>query len=258
MKKAFLPSVCFAVLSTVAYEETVLAAQHETLVSENSQNTSIKYVDIDEGFLNLRESATTTAKVIATLIKDTEVVVYSEANGWSKVKVNGKVGFVSSQYLSPTKANGTEESVKTNNPVIKYVKVNSGTLNLRANSSTSSQVIMTLKNGTAVTVLSEANGWSKVKVAGKEGYVSSKYIVTNESNNSTNTKVSTSTNTSSNTETKYVNVSSGSLNLRASNSTSSTVLATLKKGTAVTVISEANGWSKVKVAGKEGYVSSKY
>ncbi|MGN7939942.1 SH3 domain-containing protein [Metabacillus sp. 22489] len=258
MKKAFLPSVCFAVLSTVAYEETVLAAQHETLVSENSQNTSIKYVDIDEGFLNLRESATTTAKVIATLIKDTEVVVYSEANGWSKVKVNGKVGFVSSQYLSPTKANGTEESVKTNNPVIKYVKINSGTLNLRANTSTSSQVITTLKNGTAVTVLSEANGWSKVKVAGKEGYVSSKYIVSNESNNSTNTKVSTSTNTSSNTETKYVNVSSGSLNLRASNSTSSSVLATLKKGTAVTVISEANGWSKVKVAGKEGYVSTKY
>ncbi|WP_409291900.1 C40 family peptidase [Peribacillus sp. SCS-37] len=60
--------------------------------------------------------------------------------------------------------------------------------------------------------------------------------------------------------TKYVNVSSGTLNVRKSPSTkpNATVIAKLKKNTAVTVYSESRGWAKVKAAGKTGYASSKY
>src|SRR5690606_21060803 len=58
-------------------------------------------------------------------------------------------------------------------------------------------------------------------------------------------------------KTSYVRVSS--LNLRAKASTSSKVLASLKKGTAVKHVgSVSKGWQKVKVGSKTGYVSVSY
>ncbi len=66
--------------------------------------------------------------------------------------------------------------------------------------------------GTAVTVQSDSNGWAKVTVNGKTGYVSSQYLT-----GKTNTAPSKpSTSTPAKTETKYVSVNSGSkLNLRS-------------------------------------------
>ncbi|WP_299087026.1 SH3 domain-containing protein [uncultured Metabacillus sp.] len=250
MNKVLLPTVCVAVLSTVAFEETVFADQKNS--GENALHSETKYVNIKSGFLNLRETPSTNATVLATLIKGTEVTVYSEANGWSKVKAAGKEGYVRSSYLSL--GNQSVSPAKTESAKItkKYVNVKSSSLNLRSNPSTSSQVITSLKKGMEVTVYSEANGWSKVKAAGKEGYVSSRYLT---SKNSEANPVKTET---SKTISKYVNVKSGSLNLRSNPSTSSQVITSLKKGMDVTVYSEANGWSKVKAAGKEGYVSSRY
>jgi mannosyl-glycoprotein endo-beta-N-acetylglucosaminidase len=251
MKRALLPTFCFAVLSTITLEETVFAAQSETVDSE-SVLISTKYVNVSSGFLNLRESASTRAKVNATLIKGTKVMVYSEANGWSKIEANGKEGYVSSRYLTSTNLAKSTSSPQTT----KYVNVSSGSLNLRKSGSTSAELITSLKKGTEVKVYSEANGWSKIEVNGKEGYVSSKYLISTNSNQST---ISTSeAPATAKTTTKYVNVSSGSLNLRKSGSTSGEHITSLKKGTEVTVYSEANGWSKIKVNGKEGYVSSKY
>ena len=54
----------------------------------------------------------------------------------------------------------------------------SSTVNFRSSASTSSTILGELKNGTAVTVLSTSNGWSKVSYAGKTGYISADYLVT--------------------------------------------------------------------------------
>jgi uncharacterized protein YgiM (DUF1202 family) len=252
MKRVLLPTVCIAVLSTVAFEEKVFAAQSDTLVSENTMKTTTQYVTISSGFLNVRENASTSSSVVTTLNNGTEVTVYSQENGWSKVKVNGKVGFVSLKYLTSTKTNiipSTQAS--TAKTTTKYINVSSGSLNLRKSASTSADIVTTIKQGTAVTVYSEENGWAKIIVSGKEGYVSSKYITSTKPEKGFNTIVMKTT-------TKYVNVNSGSLNLRNSATTSADIVTTIKKGTAVTVYSEENGWAKIKANEKEGYVSSKY
>ncbi|WLR55445.1 SH3 domain-containing C40 family peptidase [Mesobacillus subterraneus] len=57
-----------------------------------------------------------------------------------------------------------------------YVKINSGTLNMRNNPSTSGKVVSTLSKNEVVTVSSQLNGWAKVSAKGKAGYVSSKYL----------------------------------------------------------------------------------
>ncbi|WP_141995245.1 SH3 domain-containing protein, partial [Bacillus sp. B4EP4a] len=57
---------------------------------------------------------------------------------------------------------------------------------------------------------------------------------------------------------KYVNVSTGSLNMRKSGIDSASIVAKLTRGTQVTVYSESKGWAKIKANGKDGYVSAKY
>lgn len=53
--------------------------------------------------VNLREKATKTSTSLASLKKGTEVVVFAKDNEWSKVKVNGKEGYIKTSLLSATK-----------------------------------------------------------------------------------------------------------------------------------------------------------
>jgi cell wall-associated NlpC family hydrolase len=58
--------------------------------------------------------------------------------------------------------------------------------------------------------------------------------------------------------TYYVNVKSGSLNLRKSPSTSATVVTKLAKGQLVTVATQSKGWAKITANGKQGFVSTQF
>ena len=148
-KKVILPSICFAVLSTVAFNQAVQATENTTSVTA-SQITSTQTVNVaSSSTLNLRASASASAAILASLANGTKVSVHSIENGWAKVTANGKTGFVSSKFLK-------EENKTTS----QYVKVSDGSkLNLRASASTSGAILASLANGTQVTVHSNANGW---------------------------------------------------------------------------------------------------
>ena len=108
--------------------------------------------------------------VITTLSKGTTVAVLNNSSSWYKVSVNGKEGYVSGEYLTGTTA--TDVALGTGT-----VKCSSS-VNFRSAPNTSSTSYGELKNGTAVTVISTSNGWSKVSYAGKAGYISADYLVT--------------------------------------------------------------------------------
>jgi cell wall-associated NlpC family hydrolase len=57
-----------------------------------------------------------------------------------------------------------------------YVKINSGSLNMRNKPSTSGKVVSKLSKNQSVAVSSQSKGWAKVSAKGKTGYVSSQYI----------------------------------------------------------------------------------
>ena len=158
--------------------------------------TTTKYVQVATGsYLNLRSSASTTGSVLTKLTNGIEVTVDSEANGWAKVKANGKEGYVSAKYLTtsapsksstsstPRKSKHTSTRISTSSEANDDNKICAGGnaaryLNLRSSASTTGSVLTKLTNGIEVTVDSEANGWAKVKANGKEGYVSAKYLTT--------------------------------------------------------------------------------
>ena len=108
--------------------------------------------------------------VITTLSKGTTVAVLNNSSSWYKVSVNGKEGYVSGEYLTGTTATNVALGTGT-------VKCSSS-VNFRSAPNTSSTSYGELKNGTAITVLSTSNGWSKVSYAGKTGYISADYLVT--------------------------------------------------------------------------------
>ncbi|GAB6257962.1 SH3 domain-containing protein [Peribacillus sp. N1] len=249
MKKLIIPTFCFAVLSTVAFEEKISAAP---LHAEQANIEDVMFVQVNSGSLNMRKIGAEGASIVAKLANGTQVTVYAESKGWAKIKANGKEGYVSTKYLSAKKPETLSKTAITIKTTSKYVNVSTGSLNMRKSGSDSARIITKLTRGTQVTVYSESKGWAKIKANGKEGYVSAKYLSTTKPGTVTKAAATVKTTT------KYVNVSTGSLNMRKSGRDSAGLVAKLTRGTQVTVYSESKDWAKIKANGKEGYVSTKY
>ena len=196
--------------------------------------------------VHFRTGAGTNYSSMGILDKGVKVSYISEIGNWTKVEYDSKTGYICSDYLEKGESNATPTSTMYTTPEIG--------LNLRKGPGTSYSVIRTLSKGTAVTVHSSSNGWSKISVNGVEGYVSTSFL--SSTNPSTNSSTSNET-TSTPTTTMYVTPDAG-LNLRKGPGTSYSVIKTLSKGTAVTVHSSNNGWSNVSANGVEGYVSTSY
>ena len=200
--------------------------------------------------LNVRNGASTGASIVGKLKKNDKVEVISESNGWSKIKFEGKEAYVSSEYLSNSNSGGSTNPTPEQTPTTTKV-VTATSLNVRNGASTSASIVGKLKKNDKVEVISESNGWSKIKFEGKEAYVSSEYLSNSNSGGSTNP-------TPEQTPTTIKVVTATSLNVRNGASTSASIVGKLKKNDKVEVISESNGWSKIKFEGKEAYVSSEY
>ena len=196
--------------------------------------------------VHFRTGAGTNYSSMGILDKGVKVSYISESGNWTKVEYDSKTGYICSDYLEKGESNATPTSTMYTTPEIG--------LNLRKGPGTSYSVIRTLSKGTAVTVHSSSNGWSKISVNGVEGYVSTSFL----SSTNSFTNASTSTETTTLPITDMLATSETGLNLRKGPGTSYSVIKTLSKGTAVTVHSSNNGWSNVSANGVEGYVSTSY
>ncbi|WP_155484896.1 N-acetylglucosaminidase, partial [Paraclostridium sordellii] len=81
-----------------------------------------------------------------------------------------------STYLKDSNEGGTSKPDEKPNVGTKIKVVAATSLNVRSGPSTGHGIIGSLKNNEKVEVISESNGWSKIKYNGKEGYVSSTYL----------------------------------------------------------------------------------
>ena len=105
-------------------------------------------------------------------------------------------------------------------------------------------IISTLPYGTMLAVINNSTSWYKVAVNGREGYVSGSYVIgtpTTDFNLGTGTILCDTT-----------------VNFRSQPNTSSAVLASLARGTKVSVVGVSQGWYKVSYNGKTGYVHPDY
>ena len=141
--------------------------------------------------LYLRESPG--GDVIGTLSQNTVVAVLNNSNSWYKVVSNGKVGYVSGEYLTGT--------TTTDFSLGKAKIVCDTTVNFRSQPNTSSSVLASLKNGTVVDVTGVKSNWFKVTYNGKTGYVHPDYISFSATQGTSSNSGSSASNNSSNSET---------------------------------------------------------
>ena len=121
-------------------------------------------------------------------------------------------------------------------------KVQADALYLRE--SPGGEIITTLPQDTMVAVLNNSSSWYKVVANGKEGYVSSEYLT-----GSLTTDFSLGS---------AKIVCDTTVNFRSQPNTSSSVLASLRNGTVVSVTGVQGGWFKVTYNGQKGYVHPDY
>lgn len=147
---------------------------------------------VNASALRLRAQPSTTSSTLAQAYRGASVEVLSDAaDGWYPVSFNGKVGYMSAEYLLVTpfasedsnaedtakseeveKAEKTDENPSTGRVSLSYSSV----LNIRASADAASKRLGTVPNGTLLTLDASENGWYLVTYNGITGYVSAEYV----------------------------------------------------------------------------------
>ena len=130
-------------------------------MAETAQSALVK-----GGALNLRETASLSAKVLGQFPTGTLVEIVESGDEWHKVEVGGKSGYMMAKYLSTEKGEATA-TVRTNTGI---------GLNLREEPGMDGAIIASYKPGMKVTVLQKGAAWSRVSVENKEGFMATQYL----------------------------------------------------------------------------------
>ncbi|TFH57511.1 hypothetical protein EXY26_11220 [Glutamicibacter arilaitensis] len=128
--------------------------------------------------LNMRTGVGTSHRVVLTIPQGKKVAIRgAKKSGWYPVNYAGKNGWVSGTYLrsfSSSTHSPKSSEPKSSSSASKKTIAN---LNMRSGAGTSKRVILTIPKGKKVSIRgTKKSGWYPVKYAGKNGWVSGKYL----------------------------------------------------------------------------------
>ena len=199
--------------------------------------------------LNVRKFPSASATKLGTLGKNAKVdIVAKVSNGWYKIKYNGGYGYISGSYV---KTSTTQE--ETTETAYTATGTTKNSLNVRKGAGTSKQ-IGSVKKGAKVEIVAKTtnNAWYKIKYNNGYGYIAAQYVTVGSSTATTPTTG----------ETAYTATGTPNYNLkvRASASTSSKQIGSVKKGAKVEIVAKTtnNAWYKIKYNKGYGYVAAQY
>lgn len=227
---------------------------------------------------NLRETTDEGGKILEQLSQGQEVEVLEKQENWYKVKVNGITGYIRFDLI--TLQNEMQENNTTNNTVTAENKIEGEvqkeenkvidteedikTGKYKIGKDTKLKIvpvinatdIIEVKENEEVTVTEIINDWVCVETQNTKGWLRKENLKNEETQNQQVSQPKEKEEDSEETIIKTLYVNTETANLRKEASTTSEVVTTLKLNSAVNVVLEENGWSKVKVGDKEGFISS--
>ena len=171
-------------------------------------------------------SAKTSSSVLGKLKAGTQLEVVATKNGWAKVEMNGRVGYMKTNALG---------TYKTYDNMTAYTSKASA---MYASFSTSSKKMGTIPAGAKVTVLATAGSWARVTYSKYTGFIAKANLTTKAPSSSP-----------SSTITAYASVN----NAKVYNA-SGKVIGTVPLNTSVTVLAVKNGICQVKRSGVVAYM----
>ena len=128
--------------------------------------------------INLRHGPNDQTYAVAVQVPSgTPVELISKSKGWAKVRYQGYVLYVKSNFVS-TKAPTPSTSTTTVKTKVRYIKSPDGRkVNLRHGPSDKGYAIaVQVTHGTQVGLISSSKGWAKIRYQGRTLYVMTKYL----------------------------------------------------------------------------------
>ena len=227
-------------------------------------------VTTKSGSLNLRESASSSARVLRTIPQNEIIPILEQGSAWCKTTYAGLTGYVMTSFLTflsnePTPApSPTAAPSPSSAPQTQYARVTTvrGSLNLRAEASGNARVLRTIPQNEIIPVLFSGDGWCKTTYAGLTGYVMTSFLTFLPSP-STPAPTPAPEPTASPAPTQpavsaWVQTPHGSLNLRQNPYDTARVLRTIPKGDLVLVLKKGDTWCEVLYNGQSGYVMTAF
>ena len=252
---------------------------------------------INSETVNLRKEANTKSTILEQLDKNDKVEILEQEEGWYKVTatVNGEkiTGYISESLLNVEGATNNEQTpteTQENNDQMPTEQTNTEVnfsleenKNYELKQSINTKILPvinsmnkeTINNG-SIKVTEILNDWCKIENDTQEGWVRTNLLKKSVSENITTSEIpdtadntnkpqepenpstSDTSNNENNTVIRTAYVSTESLKVRKEATTSSEAIDSLKKNDQVSIIQELDGWYKIKLGNKIGYVSSKY
>ncbi len=117
--------------------------------------------------VNFRTEATTSSESMGKLGDSTRVAILDEVDGWYKIAYDGKVGYMSSDYIVAQPIMNIECG---------GAKVTTSVLNMRSGPGTENSIVTKLYEGSVAKIIGINNAWFKVTYNGETGYISPDYV----------------------------------------------------------------------------------
>ncbi|MCI6377324.1 MAG: SH3 domain-containing protein [Clostridiales bacterium] len=240
-------------------------------------------VTTEYGSLNMRAQPRAGSQILTTIPRGTQIEITEAGTAWCGVRYNGLSGYVMTSFL--TFADGASPLPETpQGGAYATVTTQSGSLNLRAQPRSGSDILLRIPQYAAVTVQERGGEWSRVTYQGTTGYAMSVFLtfsdeapeppgqpeqpdagdsplpgqVPDTPDADDPDEPITQSPGSEDALYAVVTTASGSLNLRRDALPGSAVIARIPKGTTIVISERMAVWSKTSYAGYEGYVMNAY
>lgn len=156
-----------------ATEAPVEETQTAEIEEKDAKVESNQVVANIDSYLNIRADNSEDSEVVGKFYNGNVGTLVHKGKEWSVVASGNAYGYVKNDYL----LFGDDAEQYIENNCDQVAKVTAETLNVRADESTDSEIVTQSDADSALTVLSEDNGWVKVAVSEDQvGYVSSDYV----------------------------------------------------------------------------------
>lgn len=226
---------------------------------------------------NLRETADENAKILEQLSMNEEVEVIEKTGDWYQVKAKGMTGYIRQDLITVNgeveNTTSSNETTEVTNTAVDMAVENQEDTQTEENAELGKRIvvedtklklvpvinatdIIEVKKDEEVNVIEIMNGWACIETQNTKGWIRKEKLQTEEQAKQVQQTVETPETTQEQTVSKTLYVNTATVRLRKEANTSSEIITTLSINTAVEVTEELDGWSKVKVDGKEGYISS--
>lgn len=127
---------------------------------------------VEEGNLNVREAASTSASIVGKMYNHAACEILDEVDGWYHI-VSGEVeGYVSSDYI----VTGMEAKLLGVEIAYERAVVQVNGLNVRTEPNEQSEIVTKVAKGHELEVIEQADGWVKCRLNLDEVYVKEEYV----------------------------------------------------------------------------------